>query len=188
MPPIHGRGSTLGALMLAMLLGACASLPPLEPRTASTAFTDTASTTLGRAVARDAAAHPGKSGVFAVNVPTDAFAARVLLANVAERSLDVQYYLWHADQSGKLLFDALWRAAGRGVRVRLLLDDINTAGLDPTLAALDAHPNIEVRLYNPFANRRMRGADLASDFARLNRRMHNKAFTADDRVTIVGGR
>ena len=76
-----------------------------------------------------------------------------LLAAAAEKSLDVQYYIWHGDQVGNLLFEALWQAAERGVRVRLLLDDMNTAGLDPTLAALDAHPNIEVRLYNPFVQR-----------------------------------
>ena len=85
--------------------------------------------------------------------PRDAFAAACLLAAAAERSLDVQYYIWHGDPAGNLLFEALWRAAERGVRVRLLLDDINTGGLDPTLAALDAHPNIEVRLYNPFVQR-----------------------------------
>ena len=86
----------------------------------------------------------------------DAFAARVRLADAAERTLDVQYYIWHKDMSGTLLFDALRRAADRGVRVRLLLDDNNTAGLDATLAALDAHPNIEVRLFNPFGARSWR--------------------------------
>ena len=83
----------------------------------------------------------------------DAFAARVLLAGAAQRSLDVQYYIWHGDHTGYLLFEALWQAAERGVRVRLLLDDNNTSGLDETIAALDAHPNIEVRLYNPLMRR-----------------------------------
>ena len=93
-----------------------------------------------------------------------------------------------AIQVGNLLFEALWQAADRGVRVRLLLDDNNTAGLDPTLAALDAHPNIEVRLYNPFVHRGARALGYLTDFARLNRRMHNKSFTADNQVTVVGGR
>ena len=79
-------------------------------------------------------------------------------------------------------------AAERGVRVRLLLDDNNTAGLDEPLAALDSHPNIEVRLFNPFANRHLRIGDFVTDFARVNRRMHNKSFTADNQATIVGGR
>ena len=175
-------------MLLATLLGACASLPPLDSRSPSSAYADTAATRLGRALADDVAAHPGKTGVFPLPVPSDAFAARVVLADVAERSLDVQYYIWHGDTSGTMLFDALWRAANRGVRVRLLLDDINTKGLDETLATLDAHPNLEVRLYNPFANRKTRLPEFAFDFARVNRRMHNKSFTVDNQVTIVGGR
>jgi len=134
------------------------------------------------------AAHPGKTGVHAMPDPHDAFAARVLLAAAAERSLDVQYYIWHGDQVGNLLFEALWRAAQRGVRVRLLLDDLNTGGLDATIAALDAHPNIEVRLYNPLTIRAPRAMNFVVDFERVNRRMHNKSFTADNQVSVVGGR
>ena len=89
--------------------------------------------------------------------------------------------------TGTLLFNGLYKAAERGVRVRLLLDDGNTSGLDPILAALDAHPNIEVRLFNPFVVRDVRLLNFF-DFSRLNRRMHNKSFTADNQVTIVGGR
>ena len=118
----------------------------------------------------------------------DAFAARVLLADAADTSLDVQYYIWHGDQTGYLLFEALWRAAERGVRVRLLLDDNNTGGLDGTIAALDSHPNIEVRLYNPLANRSVRSLNYVTDFSRVNRRMHNKSFTVDNQATVVGGR
>ena len=112
----------------------------------------------------------------------------VLLADAADTSLDVQYYIWHGDQTGYLLFEALWRAAERGVRVRLLLDDNNTGGLDGTIAALDSHPNIEVRLYNPLANRSVRSLNYVTDFSRVNRRMHNKSFTVDNQATIVGGR
>ncbi len=90
--------------------------------------------------------------------------------------------------TGTLLFEALHGAADRGVRVRLLLDDNNTAGLDPTLAALDSHPNIEVRLFNPFVIRSSRAIGYLTDFFRLNRRMHNKSFTADNQATIIGGR
>ncbi len=133
-------------------------------------------------------AHPGQSGVFALQEGLDAFAARVLLAGAAEHTLDVQYYIWHHDMSGTLLLEALHRAADRGVRVRLLLDDNNTTGLDPWIAALDAHANIEVRLFNPFKHRRWRVLDYLVDFARVNRRMHNKSFTADGQATIIGGR
>jgi putative cardiolipin synthase len=171
-----------------LLLNGCSSLPSLEGRTVSAAFTDTADTRLGRSVARLAAAHPGSSGVYPLLDSREAFAARVLLARAADRSLDVQYYIWHADLSGTLLLEALLEAAGRGVRVRLLLDDNGVSGLDQTLAALDAHPNIEVRLFNPFPWRRLRWLGYLTDFARLNRRMHNKSFTADNQATIVGGR
>lgn len=133
-------------------------------------------------------AHAGCSGVVMLADGRDAFAARVLLADAAERTLDLQYYIWHGDLSGTLLFEAVHRAADRGVQVRLLLDDNSTAGLDATLAALDAHPNIEVRLFNAFVHRRVRMLGYLTDFSRLNRRMHNKSFTVDNEVTIVGGR
>jgi putative cardiolipin synthase len=171
-----------------MLSAGCATLPPQDGRTESRALADTASTRLGRATADAAAAHPGKSGIHAMPMPPDAFAARVLLAAAAERSLDLQYYIWNGDETGVLLYEAVWRAAGRGVRVRILLDDANTGGLDATLAALDAHPSIEVRLYNPLPMRNARLLNLATDFARVNRRMHNKSFTADNQASIVGGR
>jgi putative cardiolipin synthase len=112
----------------------------------------------------------------------------MIATRAADRSIDAQYYIWEADTTGNLLFEALWQAGERGVRVRLLLDDQNTRGLDATLAVLDSHPNIEVRLFNPFANRSFRVADAATSFARVNRRMHNKSFTVDNQVSIVGGR
>ena len=164
------------------------SLPSLEGRVASHALAASGATTIGRAFGPMAAAHPGASGVHALLDGRDAFAARMLLAERAERSLDVQYYIWRSDTTGTLLLDALQAAAARGVRVRLLLDDNNTAGMDPTLALLDAHPDIEVRLFNPFAMRASRLLGFAFDFARLNRRMHNKSFTADGQATVVGGR
>ena len=86
------------------------------------------------------------------------------------------------------MFNLIHRAAERGVRVRLLLDDNNTNGLDNVLLALDSHPNIEIRLFNPFVRRKWRALGYLTDFPRLNRRMHNKSFTADNRVTILGGR
>ncbi|MEP6558105.1 MAG: phospholipase D-like domain-containing protein, partial [Burkholderiales bacterium] len=171
-----------------LLLTACSSLPPLDGRSVSTALQDTADTALGQAIQPRVQAHPAESGIHLLDDSNDAFAARMLLAHRAERSLDVQYYIWHDDLTGTLLFEALHQAAERGVRVRLLLDDNNTSGLDGLLAALDSHPNIEVRLFNPFAVRSPRAIGYLTDFFRLNRRMHNKSFTADNQVTIVGGR
>ncbi|AEG92408.1 phospholipase D family protein [Ramlibacter tataouinensis] len=175
-------------MALVSVLGACSSLPALEGQRSASQPIDTSGTRLARAIAPRAAAHPGLSGVLPLANALDAFAARVLLARSAERTLDVQYYLWNQDTSGLLLMGALREAADRGVRVRLLLDDMNTAGMDDLLAALHAHQNIEVRLFNPFAVRWPRAVGYLTDFRRLNRRMHNKSFTADGQATIVGGR
>jgi cardiolipin synthase C len=171
-----------------ILLGRCNALPSLANRTVSTALWDTGATRLGRAISPLVAAHPGVAGIHPLRDARDAFAARFLLAEAAERTLDVQYYIWHGDLSGTLLFDALRRAAERGVRVRLLLDDNSTAGLDTAIAGLDAHLNAEVRLFNPLAIRRPRALSYLIDPLRLNRRMHNKSFTADNQATIIGGR
>ena len=145
-------------------------------------------TRLSRGIGPALAIHPGKAGIYPLPVSRDAFAARGALARTAERSLDIQYYIWQGDITGYFLFEAVWQAAERGVHVRLLLDDNNTAGLDTTLAALDAHANIEVRLYNPLFHRRARWLNYITDFRRVNRRMHNKSFTVDNTVTVVGGR
>ena len=102
----------------ALLVSACATLPPLEGREPSIALTGTQGTRLGKAVAPLASAHPGKTGVHPLPVAADAFAARVLLAAAAERSIDAQYYIWHDDQTGLLMLEALVNAARRGVRAR----------------------------------------------------------------------
>ncbi len=169
-------------------ISGCSSLPSLEGRTVTTAMAAEPGTRLHDALAPLAEQHPGLTGIYALNDAHEAFAARVALAAAAQRSLDVQYYIWHQDVSGRLMFDALRQAADRGVRVRLLLDDNNTKGMDPTLAALNAHPNVELRLFNPFPGRSHRLWGYATDFSRLNRRMHNKSFTADGVATIIGGR
>ncbi|RJF96788.1 phospholipase D family protein [Noviherbaspirillum cavernae] len=181
------------ALLLILFLSAglltgCNPLPSLEGRSVSTVVTDTNDTPLGVAISPLTAAHPGKAGIYPLVDAHNAFGARVLLAQAAVRTLDIQYYIWRGDMTGTLLFDALRKAADRGVRVRLMLDDLGSLGLDATLAALDAHPNIEVRLFNPFANRRFPWGGFLTDFSRLNRRMHHKSFTADSQATIIGGR
>lgn len=173
-----------------VLTTGCASLPCLDHRSISVALSpdEARLTELGKVVDPLVNAHPDKSGIFPLANALDAFAARMLLAEYAEKTLDVQYYIWNSDLTGILLFEELHTAGDRGVRVRLLLDDNNTSGLDSILAALDAHPNIEVRLFNPFVIRKPRIFGYVFDFSRANRRMHNKSFTADNQVTIVGGR
>ncbi|HEX7811675.1 MAG TPA: phospholipase D family protein [Burkholderiales bacterium] len=149
---------------------------------------DTDGTRLGRMASEQAAAHPGLSGAYPLSRGRDAFLARLALAETAERSLDVQYYIWRNDTTGRVLLDHLVRAAGRGVRVRLLIDDLGTAPNDAHLLLIDGSPNIEVRLFNPIASRGARLFGTLTDFGRVNRRMHNKSFTADGQATIVGGR
>jgi len=163
-------------------------LPALEPRIPSHVLDGTGDTPIGRFVERAAGRRPGLSGVHLLSDPHDAFAARIALARAATRSLDVQYYIWKGDISGKLMIEEMRAAADRGVRVRMLLDDNGVPGLDPVLASLDSHPNIEVRLYNPFVLRWPKMAGYLADFSRLNRRMHNKSFTADNQATVIGGR
>jgi putative cardiolipin synthase len=187
-PGIASRLDRFLVLLAVLLLQGCAALPSLQSRTPSFMSRETADTRLGRAATSHLQGHAGRSGVVALRAGGDAFAARMFLAEAAERTIDVQYYIWHTDMSGTLLLDALRRAAARGVRVRMLLDDHNTSGLDGTLAAFAALQNVEVRLFNPFASRGWRALGLLGDFARLNRRMHNKSFTVDSQVTIVGGR
>jgi cardiolipin synthase C len=154
----------------------------------STAIKANETTRLGAAVLAVAAESPGLSGVAALPDGRDALAARVLLARTAEESIDARYYIWQTDTTGWLLLDELRAAADRGVRVRLLLDDNGVPGLDEVLAALNAHPAIEVRLFNPFTLRRPKVLSWTFDLPRLNRRMHNKSMNVDGAVTILGGR
>jgi cardiolipin synthase C len=177
------------ALVVVAALSGC-TLPALDGRSASFAPSpqETRGTMLGQAVQRLAPDHAGHSGVHPLADARHAYAARVLLARSAERTLDVQYYIWRKDITGTLMLHELMKAANRGVRVRLLLDDHGTAAVDDELAAIHTHPHVEVRLFNPFIVRRPKYFGFFTDFTRLNRRMHNKSFTADNQVTIVGGR
>lgn len=143
--------------------------------------------------ARIAAGPPGvagASGVGLLDTGADALRVRDLLIQAARDRIDAQYYIWNADASGRYLAARLLAAAGRGVRVRVLLDDVNLALDDPVLASLLAHPNVAVRVYNPLPGRRgaARVLSFLGDFGRLNRRMHNKSFTVDGVVTVIGGR
>lgn len=175
-------------ILAAILIIGSPKLPPLAGRAASQTMVRDPATVIARTFADDALRHPGLSGIHALSDGRSAFAARMLMIDSAQHSLDVQYYIWHDDVTGHLLLDALRRADARGVRVRLLLDDNGITGLDPVLAALDALPNTEVRLYNPFLQRRFKALGYVTDFRRLNRRMHNKSLTADNAASIIGGR
>ena len=174
---------------LMVLLAGCAGLPASVDRRPSSAYADTGDTSLGRALAPAVAAHPGKTGVLPLISGREAFAARMIAARVADRSIDVQYYIWHADTTGSLLFEALWQAAERGVRVRLLLDDQNTRGLDTDTggarrASQHRGPAVQSVRQPAFAHRRLRDrASRASIAACTTSRSRSTT-----RSSIVGGR
>jgi putative cardiolipin synthase len=152
------------------------------------AFQEHESTRIGAKIADLARQNPGRSGFSIIRYGRRALTARVAVADLAEKCLDVQYYIWEEDATGRILAERLVRAAERGVRVRVLVDDINMAGRDARIAALDAHPNIHIRIFNPFSNRRFRGLDFVTDLRRVNHRMHNKLMVMDNAIAIVGGR
>jgi putative cardiolipin synthase len=179
--------------MFSTLVGS--RLPPkyqrffkLPPRQESWKMADTQSTVLGQAVERWFDAHSSSAGLFRLGSGQDAMGARIGLIDRAEKTIDVQSYLIKDDVSGNLIALHLAAAADRGVRVRLLMDDALTDEVDAGLLSLDEHSNIEVRVFNPFPRRRSRFISLLANFNILNRRMHNKSFTVDSQVTIVGGR
>jgi len=148
-------------------------------------------TELDRLIAVPEAAHPGRSGFRLIDHGPEAFAIRARSALLAGRSLDVQTYIWHADTTGMYLAHRALEAADRGVRVRLLVDDMDARAKNAGFAGLDAHPNIAVRMFNPFKSRAGslgQVAELIGNFNRINHRMHNKTWIADNRIAIVGGR
>src|SRR6476619_4925354 len=161
---------------------------PDQLRRVSTAFEDPASTRLGQFFGSAADKHPGLSGFSLLSHGREAFIVRLALADLAEQSLDMQYYMWDGDTTGRIVVDHMMKAADRGVRVRLLVDDPYYKASDSVKACLDAHPNIEIRLFNPLTNRRWSILDFIFDFGRVNRRMHNKLMVADNAAAIVGGR
>ncbi|MBT2299509.1 phospholipase D family protein [Variovorax paradoxus] len=192
MPTLAKLGNAL-VLVAAMLFGGCATLPAPVPGTPSHAITDVDDTQLGRLAANAASrAQSGYSGFRLLPEAAFAFDARISLARHARKSLDVQYYLIQNDEVGLFFLRELRDAAGRGVRVRLLLDDLYTGGEDELLLALAAHPNIEVRLFNPLPSRaESLGARVLfslHEFRRINHRMHNKQLVADNRFAVSGGR
>jgi cardiolipin synthase C len=185
------RNTLVPMLTAAVLLGGCAGLPRHVHKTPSTAFQHPETTTLGQIVAAD---EIGKnlSGIRLLSSGEEAFASLITLADHAERTLDIQYYIIHEDDSTRTLLHHVRLAADRGVRVRVLVDDLNTAGEDRRFMHLSSHANVEVRVFNPFTAGRFstltRFVASATDIRRINHRMHNKLFVADDALAITGGR
>jgi putative cardiolipin synthase len=181
-------------IFIARVLGSCAELTPGAdfPKIASVALAHPEGTRLGGQFARAARAHGGTSGFRILTVGIDGFLTRVQMIDAAERTLDLQYFIFRGDETGRLLTDALRRAADRGVRVRVLIDDGDTIAGDEQIIALDAHRAIEIRVFNPFAyrghGRLLRTRELLFNASRLDYRMHNKLLVADNAVALIGGR
>jgi putative cardiolipin synthase len=179
-PTIH-----LFSIILCLILTGCASVPKDYPRESSEAFRDPQQTAIGSHIARASEEHEDQSGFALLRHGRQAFTARIALTELAEKTLDVQYYIWEDDATGHTFSQRLLKAADRGIRVRVLLDDINLKGRDENIASLSAHPNVEIRLFNPFAHRSARALDFIADFGRVNHRMHNKLIVMDNALALV---
>jgi putative cardiolipin synthase len=184
------------AFLIAVLgpVGGCAVLPPGSdfPKTATTALPYGDQTLLGRQFESAARQHGGTSAFRLLSVGVDGFLARAEMINAAERTLDLEYFIFRQDETGQLLTEALLRAADRGVRVRLLIDDADTLAGDEQIAALESHPQIEIRIFNPFVYRGhvelFRAIEFGFTASRLDYRMHNKLLVVDNAIALVGGR
>jgi putative cardiolipin synthase len=192
----RGQGVVRAWLALSLLLWAlagCAGLPAVDrPALASEGIPASMQTNLGR-IAGDYLPDPLHSGFRLMPLGSYSLDTRVELARRAQVSLDLQYYHFENDETGRWLLRALRDAALRGVRVRLLIDDFYTSGQDGFFLAFAAHPNVEVRLFNPFVEQRPSGkatrfVSAVGDWKRVNHRMHNKLFIADGAMAVIGGR
>jgi cardiolipin synthase C len=186
---MHKHLRLIGCLA-ALALAGCASLEPRPELPAVAASPAGSGTTLDDLIAGVEARHPGESGFRLVREGPEAFAIRAASARLAGRSIDVQTYIWHADLTGGFLAGTVLQAADRGVRVRLLVDDMDARAKNYGFAALHAHPNIDVRMFNPFSSRQGKVArclfEAMGSFSRINHRMHNKSWIVDNRIAIVG--
>ena len=174
--------------VLLMLAGCATTLPTDVQRTPSAAIVNYGTTSTGQLFEEAALRHPGKSGFAIIRKGRPAFTGRIAMTAMAEKTLDLQYYIWEPDTTGRILALRLVEAADRGVRVRILVDDNTLTGRDSPIAAIDAHPNIEIRIFNPFAHRGSRLFGFLTDLDRVNHRMHNKLVVVDNALAIVGGR
>ena len=174
--------------IVSVLLTACVSAPLNYPKQESLALTDVSTTRQAINALEWVGGREDVNGFYPLTEGFDAFGARLKLMDNAQKSLDVQYFLMKPDNAGLVFAAQMLRAADRGVRVRFLLDDIFTTVDVDSLAILDTHPNIEVRLFNPIARQGIPLLNYLGHFSLTNRRMHNKSFVTDNRMAVVGGR
>ena len=181
-------------LLVSMALGACAGRPPGAefPKHESVALAEPSETNLGSQFVRAARLHPGDSGFRIISVGADGFRARAQLIDAAQRTLDLQYYIFRGDATGRMLTDHLARAADRGVRIRILIDDGDTVSGDEQILRLLTHQSVELRIFNPARYRGhvkfVRRLEFVLNKGRLDYRMHNKLLVADNAMALIGGR
>ncbi|MGB5629766.1 MAG: phospholipase D family protein [Woeseiaceae bacterium] len=181
-------GRFLHCVIGAVFLAGCTSVPLDYPREPSTALNNTSDTTLAAESHHFRQRQPDTNGFYPLHEGLDAFGARLTLIESAEKSIDAQYFLIKPDSAGLVFSAKLLEAADRGVRVRFLIDDIFTTVSDSKLIHLHEHPNVEVRIFNPISRKGIKAFNYLGNFGLLNRRMHNKSFTADYQIAVVGGR
>jgi putative cardiolipin synthase len=175
-------------VIIAGLLAACATISFDQPKSYSTTIKDYQDTTLGKYSEYVTTHHNGGSGFYPLDYGMDALGVRLRMAERAEKSIDLQYFLMKLDTAGAVLANGLLRAADRGVRIRFLLDDVFTTVPDRSLLLMNQHPNIEIRMFNPISRRGIYALNFVGQFNQANRRMHNKSFTVDNSISVVGGR
>ena len=185
-----GWGNATRLLAAGLLLGlsACTSVPFDYPKIASHAQPRDPNAPMARATLDWEIEHGDLSGFIGLPDGIDALGARLRMMEAARHSIDAQYFILKKDRAGALFVGNLLLAADRGVQVRLLIDDVFTSGIDRELSLLNSHPNIQVRIFNPLSRNSLKYWAYLLDFGRVNRRMHNKSFTVDSSLSIVGGR
>ncbi|TCB40709.1 phospholipase D family protein [Acinetobacter terrestris] len=183
------KSAVLLSCSLIVGIPACTTLPKQTPQPIEYAFdTETKQTSLAQIILPLREQNPDLTGYHVLYDPLEAIAARIHLIDKAKKTLDLQYYIWDNDKIGSLALHSIIKAADRGVKVRLLMDDNNAKKMEGIYLALDQHKNIDVRLYNPYRFRHYRAMDMVLDLKRINRRMHNKSFIADNQIALIGGR
>ncbi len=177
---------------MVLIVGGCSSLPKDYDAPSTSAVTQDSSSSFGQLFKPAYEAHPDKSAFYLLDTAKSAYLARIAIAEVAEKTIDAQYYEWKGDTAGIILANRLRLAAERGVRVRILLDDLTSYGHDRGLAVLNSHPNMEIKLFNPLGRRHIsslsRNLSMTVQLDRMTNRMHNKIFAVDNHVAIMGGR
>lgn len=185
---MYKRFANVVAWIVVMMITGCATAPLDYPKDETFAVEENSATREAIEIKKWVGGQDNVNGFYPLSGGFDAFGARLRLMDLADVSIDAQYFLMKPDNAGLVFAAEMMKAADRGIRVRLLLDDVFTSVEDEDLAMLDAHPNIQVRIFNPISRKGIYAFNYLGHFSLANRRMHNKSFIIDNQVAIVGGR